>query len=111
MPGQEVEVLLDRVRKCAKENDLELELKYTGKPLYTNPDHPLVETVKQVSNQITAHTVSYGTDGMVFGQHMPVDVIGPGNIAQAHTADEWIELEQLNLGTSLYQKLITNYCC
>jgi len=111
MPGQEVEVLLDRVRKCAKENDLELELKYTGKPLYTNPDHPLVETVKQVSNQITAHTVSYGTDGMVFGQHMPVVVIGPGNIAQAHTADEWIELEQLNLGTSLYQKLITNYCC
>ncbi|MCH2374632.1 MAG: M20/M25/M40 family metallo-hydrolase [Planctomycetes bacterium] len=38
-------------------------------------------------------------------------VFGPGDIAQAHTHDEWIELEQLDLGTEAYAKLIRRWCC
>jgi len=38
-------------------------------------------------------------------------VFGPGDIAQAHTHDEWIELEQLEKGTEMYAKLIRNWCC
>jgi acetylornithine deacetylase len=37
-------------------------------------------------------------------------VLGPGNIAQAHTADEWIALDQLEQGTALYAALIRHYC-
>ena len=33
-------------------------------------------------------------------------VIGPGSIAQAHTQDEWIALEQLEKGVELYSRMI-----
>jgi len=38
-------------------------------------------------------------------------VLGPGDIAQAHTHDEWIDLAQLDQGTELYARLIEHYCC
>jgi acetylornithine deacetylase len=38
-------------------------------------------------------------------------VLGPGDIAQAHTADEWIDLEQIEQGTRTYEKLIRHWCC
>ena len=34
----------------------------------------------------------------------------PGDIAQAHTWDEWIDLEQLELGTDLYARMIEHWC-
>jgi acetylornithine deacetylase len=33
-------------------------------------------------------------------------VYGPGDIAQAHTADEWVALDQLSTAASTYQRLL-----
>ena len=38
-------------------------------------------------------------------------VFGPGDIAQAHTIDEWIALDQLERGTEQYTRLIRTWCC
>tara|TARA_B100000530_G_scaffold37579_1_gene21749 strand:+ start:354 stop:497 length:144 start_codon:yes stop_codon:yes gene_type:complete len=38
-------------------------------------------------------------------------VFGPGSIAQAHTHDEFIDLDQLDKGTEMYSKLIQHWCC
>jgi acetylornithine deacetylase len=46
----------------------------------------------------------------MFGELRQLLVLGPGNIAQAHTHDEFIELEQLEAGTELYRRLIAHYC-
>lgn len=44
----------------------------------------------------------YGTDASELGcLGIPTVVFGPGAIAQAHTADEWIEVEQLELATAI----------
>jgi acetylornithine deacetylase len=46
--------------------------------------------------------VPYGTDAPAFaGAGIPTVVFGPGSIAQAHTADEWIAVEQLHLATEI----------
>ena len=37
-------------------------------------------------------------------------VLGPGDIAQAHTVDEWIELEQLHKGVEVYTRFIDHVC-
>ena len=51
--------------------------------------------------------VAYGTDGSTLSEAgVPTVVIGPGDIAQAHTADEWIDLEQLKLGVEIYLRLM-----
>jgi acetylornithine deacetylase len=34
-------------------------------------------------------------------------VFGPGDIAQAHTRDEWIELAQLDLAAAILYRLAT----
>ncbi len=35
----------------------------------------------------------------------PCVVFGPGDIAQAHTKDEWIELEQVSLAAEAYYQV------
>jgi acetylornithine deacetylase/succinyl-diaminopimelate desuccinylase-like protein len=39
---------------------------------------------------------------------MPSIVLGPGDIAQAHVADEWVGLEQLETACELYQRVMKN---
>jgi acetylornithine deacetylase len=47
--------------------------------------------------------VPYGTDAGPLGETgLPCLVFGPGDIAQAHTRDEWIELEQVRQAAEAY---------
>jgi acetylornithine deacetylase len=51
--------------------------------------------------------VGYGTDASSFSPAaVPVVVLGPGDIAQGHTCDEWIALDQLNKGVEVYLELM-----
>ena len=51
--------------------------------------------------------VPFGTDaGPLSEQGTPCVVFGPGDIAQAHTADEWISLASLEHGKDLLLKLL-----
>ena len=52
--------------------------------------------------------VGYGTEASSFGPAaVPAIVLGPGDIAQAHTRDEWIDLEQLHRGVEVYLGLMS----
>ncbi|WP_435022365.1 M20 family metallopeptidase [Tundrisphaera sp. TA3] len=47
--------------------------------------------------------VPYGTDAGPLNQAgLPCYVVGPGDIAQAHTKDEWIELDQVRAAVDVY---------
>ena len=39
----------------------------------------------------------------------PALVFGPGDIAQAHTVDEWVSLEQLDKAVRLYRKMVSSH--
>ena len=56
--------------------------------------------------------VAFGTEAGLFHTraNIPTVVCGPGDIAQAHTWDEFIDLEQLELGTDLYARMIEEWC-
>jgi acetylornithine deacetylase/succinyl-diaminopimelate desuccinylase-like protein len=50
--------------------------------------------------------VPYGTDAWVFASiGIPTVVIGPGSIAQAHTEDEWISVDELERGVEVYRRI------
>jgi acetylornithine deacetylase/succinyl-diaminopimelate desuccinylase-like protein len=50
--------------------------------------------------------VPFGTDaGPLSAAGTPCVVFGPGHIAQAHTKDEWIELEQVELAAEAYYRI------
>jgi acetylornithine deacetylase len=47
----------------------------------------------------------YGTNASRFAATgVPCVVFGPGSIAQAHTADEWIDIEQLRQASEIYYR-------
>ena len=51
--------------------------------------------------------VTYGTDASKFAvTGVPCVVFGPGSIAQAHTCDEWIALDQLHQASEVLFRLI-----
>jgi acetylornithine deacetylase len=50
--------------------------------------------------------VPFGTDaGPLSAAGTPCVVFGPGDIAQAHTKDEWIEVEQVRLAAEAYYRI------
>jgi acetylornithine deacetylase len=110
MPGQDAEGLLTRAHKEAERCGLEFRLAPGGPSLYVDPQSPYVQTVLALAGRDAARTVPYGTDGVMLGDLKNLVVLGPGDIAQAHTHDEWISLEQLDLGTSLYARMIAHFC-
>jgi len=66
--------------------------------LDTDPGLPLVQCLLGTVNQQQPAGVHYFSDAGVLGAAgIPSVLFGPGDIAQAHTADEWISLAQLEL--------------
>ncbi len=111
MPGIDIEPLVQRTRQAAVKNGLEFEQFNPNSILDTAPDNEFVTETLKLVHRNQPRTVSYGTDGGIFSELENLIVYGPGNIAQAHTRDEWISIEQLNLGTEMYSKLIERWCC
>ena len=52
--------------------------------------------------------VPYGTDASTIAEAgVPAVVFGPGNIDQAHTCDEWIELQEVETASEILFRLAT----
>ena len=111
MPGVDVEPLIKETIASAKKNDLKYEVRRVGNPIYTQPSSTLVNTALSITGKRKARTVPYGTDGMAFVKKMKnLVVIGPGEIYQPHTVDEWIDIAQLKKGLDLYANFINHIC-
>ncbi len=65
-----------------------------------------LEAVRKVLGGAEPAGVPYGTDGSKLAEAgLPTVVIGPGDIAQAHTVDEWIEIDQLERAVDVYVQI------
>jgi acetylornithine deacetylase/succinyl-diaminopimelate desuccinylase-like protein len=79
-------------------------------PLETNPRLPLVVRFLRVLGQRQPIGVRYFCDASVLAHGgIPSVVFGPGDIAQAHTANEWISLEGLERGTRLLRRFFESF--
>lgn len=70
------------------------------------PDHALATLVKRVAGSNSTGKVSYGTEAGLYQQAgIPTIVCGPGDITQAHKADEWIAQSQLDAADAFIRRL------
>jgi acetylornithine deacetylase len=109
-PGMNVTPLIDRCREAADRHGLRFEVFFEAKPFLADESAVVVRDMLRLTGRERTRTVCYGTDAAVFSEIGRVVVCGPGDIAQAHTRDEWIALDQLERGTDLYAKAIRHWC-
>lgn len=75
--------------------------------LETSPKLPAVQSFLRCARQSRPVGVDYFCDAAVLSAAgIPSVVFGPGDIAQAHTADEWISLDSLERGKNLLLKFL-----
>jgi len=86
-----------------------------GPPLADEHNRPLADRVAKAAVGLAAPCravgVPYGTDGALFAAAgVPTVIFGPGSIAQAHTADEWIALDQAEKAAEIYYRFVKSFC-
>ena len=76
-------------------------------PMETSVRLPLVQDFLRSAGQKKPVGVDYFTDaGVLAAAGIPGVVFGPGDIAQAHTADEWVAVSQLERGAKLLSRFL-----
>jgi acetylornithine deacetylase len=89
--------ILPRYRTGAPEADFTTHVHAAYPGLVRDVDSPAVRLACALSGSNDVHAVSYGTEAGLFQQAgIPAVVCGPGSIDQAHKADEFVPLDQLD---------------
>ena len=71
----------------------------------------LVALARRVGVESRLMGVPYGTNAASLATTgIPAAVLGPGSISQAHTADEWIAIDQLDLAVEIYFRIACGEC-
>ncbi|MES2708315.1 MAG: M20 family metallopeptidase [Verrucomicrobiota bacterium] len=70
-------------------------------PLDTPGDHPLVQKLAACGQGLTG-APWFCDAAWLAAAGIPAVAAGPGSIAQAHTADEWVSLDELERGVRFY---------
>ncbi len=104
IPGQDIapvsEILLARVP------DLAITIR-SSQPLFTDPSHPLIRLLCAGGSKPVG--APWFCDAAVFAtKGCPSVAAGPGSIAQAHTCDEFIALEDLEAGGHFFRAFLKN---
>jgi acetylornithine deacetylase len=99
-----------KMKKVASESGINIVQTASYPGLLIEPEAELVTYVKGLLNNDAHSKVIFGTEGGLFQQQLgiPTLVCGPGNIDQAHKANEYISLEQFTLGGQLLDRLIAD---
>ena len=77
-------------------------------PLFTDPENPMIERLTTIGSKLTG--AAWFCDAAVFAQNgTPGVAIGPGSMTQAHTADEFIEIRELERGATFFKKFLQSF--
>jgi acetylornithine deacetylase len=109
MPNIDGEDLLTLLTDQATSSGLEVKRLAGGRPVWIDADAQCIAALCKIAGGHPS-TVCFGTDGGEFVELEQLAVWGPGHIAQAHTTDEWISLDQLSRGIELYEQAISHWC-
>lgn len=96
-----------RMREANPAGAVELRILSRVPGLDTAPDGPAARLFAELGVPVSDELVTYGTEaGQFSGAGMDAIVCGPGDIAQAHGTDEYVELDQLARCEAFLTRLI-----
>ena len=113
---QHVDTVLRELRDSYPDLRVEHDQPFVDLPaIHTADSQPIVQaaqrSVAAIGLPSIPEAVAYATDAAMLSGigGIPAVVLGPGNIAQAHTSNEWIALDQLEQAVSIYQDICRQY--
>ncbi|SEN16351.1 acetylornithine deacetylase [Nitrosomonas marina] len=85
-------------------------LKQGTPPMLTPKESPIVKSCEQYTHA-ESHAVAFCTEGPYLTQlGIETVILGPGNIAQAHQPNEYLELSNIRPCVDILTDLIAEYC-
>jgi acetylornithine deacetylase len=109
MPNDRSDDVIAMITETAEKYDLEVSSQQ-GTPFYVSPDAEVVQAGLKATGTTKPGTVPFGTDAHAFKHHSQLVILGPGDIVQAHTVGEWIDIAQLSESVGVYQQMIEMFC-
>ncbi len=111
LPGETEKSVIAEIRTLFRLHGLKASVMDTKAapclPMETDPRLPLVARMMAMTGQTEPLGVHFFCDASVLAQAgIPSVVFGPGDIAQAHTAEEWISLRSLDKAADMLTRFI-----
>jgi acetylornithine deacetylase/succinyl-diaminopimelate desuccinylase-like protein len=108
-PASARALVLDELEKVGGERDWRLSDAWWAVDPYENSDRAVVAAFQQAAARagiadVTATGFPASSDAAYFGA--PVVIFGPGSLDQAHSLDEWVEVDQMVAATAAYLQFV-----
>lgn len=119
IPMDDISTIVSEFEEFCRQREKELQKVFPGFAIKTVEHHPpvphldtkadddVVDLIKRISGNSKLDTVSYAAEaGQFADEGFQSAICGPGSIAQAHRADEFIAKDQLVKGVEMLERLI-----
>ena len=110
-PGESNDAFLEEIQACAAPGDqVSWEVPFKGDPLPAGGQNDSAASEFCARHGLPlAEPVDFWTEASLFSAAgLPAIVLGPGDIAQAHAANEWVALDQLQRAFELYSGVVNS---
>lgn len=117
LPGMNIDELRHELNQRLKRSLTDPNIKLSTMPLFegipameTPAESKIVKAAEQLTNY-TASAVAFGTEAPYFNElGMESIILGPGNIAQAHQPDEYLDMSRITPTVMILKNLIIKFC-
>ena len=116
LPGSEARDIIKKVKKILARHTTKYKIEIQGiqKPYNIEETHSLVSCFKKAARKIRVKAKVKGSEGatvITFFQHknIPAIATGFGCAGNAHTADEYVKIENLYKGALVLEEFLKNY--
>ena len=109
---QHCEDILSDLRQKFPDTQIKTELYHPLVPALDTPEHlDIVPLIRELSGVQELQTVAYAAEAGQFSNGGFQSVIcGPGDIAQAHRANEFVSIEQMVKGVAFIERILAHLC-
>jgi succinyl-diaminopimelate desuccinylase len=108
--------LADSLHAERDEIDLRFEIREWAEPAETDAGSEIARVARgAVEAETGRHPVDAGFTGItdarfyINGAGIPTVILGPGSLTVAHTADEWVDIDELVAGARIYARLFVGF--
>jgi acetylornithine deacetylase len=110
LPGQSNDAFLARMFRLDAAEFAEWDIPFSGPPLPADDNETdEAESFATLNGLELGSGLDFWTEASLFSAAgIPSLVFGPGDIAQAHTVDEWVGMDQLERALGIFRKLVVS---